>query len=180
MDINYTGCLAVSLYGILIQGCRHNGNPHHGLRCSPARWREEKKEETWTPGVKGEAKELAGRRPLCLLLLVRSCVYSAASFALSFPCFPSWRSICITLHLSPLLLSLSLSLFFFAEFELLLRNVFYECGNTSPARQDQSRTLLLAEKDSVFFADVCRKFSFFFFFCILSLKNLEGFLRGNG
>ena len=113
MDINYTGCLAVSLYGILIQGCRHNGNPHHGLRCSPARWREEKKEETWTPGVKGEAKELAGRRPLCLLLLVRSCVYSAASFALSFPCFPSWRSICITLHLSPLLLSLSLSLSLF-------------------------------------------------------------------
>lgn len=29
MDINYTGCLAVSLYGILIQGCRHNGNPRH-------------------------------------------------------------------------------------------------------------------------------------------------------
>lgn len=27
MDINYTGRLAVSLYGILIQGCRHNGNP---------------------------------------------------------------------------------------------------------------------------------------------------------
>lgn len=31
MDINYTVCLAVSLYGILIQGCRHNGNPRHGL-----------------------------------------------------------------------------------------------------------------------------------------------------
>lgn len=29
MDINYTGRLAVSLYGILIQGCRHNGNPRH-------------------------------------------------------------------------------------------------------------------------------------------------------
>lgn len=27
MDINYTGRLAVSLYSILIQGCRHNGNP---------------------------------------------------------------------------------------------------------------------------------------------------------
>lgn len=31
MDINYTGCLAVSLYGILIQGCRHNGNPRFGF-----------------------------------------------------------------------------------------------------------------------------------------------------
>lgn len=31
MDINCTGCLAVSLYGILIQGCRHNGNPRRGL-----------------------------------------------------------------------------------------------------------------------------------------------------
>lgn len=29
MDINYTGRLAVSLYGILIQGCRHNGNLRH-------------------------------------------------------------------------------------------------------------------------------------------------------
>lgn len=27
MDINYMGRLAVSLYSILIQGCRHNGNP---------------------------------------------------------------------------------------------------------------------------------------------------------
>lgn len=122
MDINYTGCLAVSLYGILIQGCRHNGNPHHGHRCSPAQWREEKKEETCTPGVKREGKELAGRRPLCLLLLVRSCVYSAASFPLSFPCFPSWRSICITLHLFPLPFFFS----FLAQFELLPRSTFYE------------------------------------------------------
>lgn len=39
MDINYTGRLAVSLYGILIQGCRHNGNPRHTelAHCSPAR-----------------------------------------------------------------------------------------------------------------------------------------------
>jgi len=38
MDINYTGRLAVSLYGILIQGCRHNGNPRHTETpdCSPA------------------------------------------------------------------------------------------------------------------------------------------------
>lgn len=38
MDINYTGRLAVSLYGILIQGCRHNGNPRATrTHCSPAR-----------------------------------------------------------------------------------------------------------------------------------------------
>lgn len=30
MDINYIGCLAVSLHGILIQGCGHNGTQ----RCS--------------------------------------------------------------------------------------------------------------------------------------------------
>ena len=41
MDINYTGRLAVSLYGILIQGWRHNGNS--GVvalsldLCSPAK-----------------------------------------------------------------------------------------------------------------------------------------------
>jgi len=44
MDINYTGRLAVSLYGILIQGCRHNGNPRHMelTHCSPAhKWGKE-------------------------------------------------------------------------------------------------------------------------------------------
>ena len=46
-----------------------------------------------------EGTSLVGRRPLCLLLPVRSCVYFSASFALSFPCFPSWRSIYITLDL---------------------------------------------------------------------------------
>lgn len=91
MDINYTGCLAVSLYGILIQGCRHNGNPHHGQhRCSPAQWREEKKEETcarqgWRRGGRGgggRGKRKSYSRETATLA---SCYLYAPAFILLLP-----------------------------------------------------------------------------------------------
>lgn len=69
MDINYTGCLAVSLYGILIQGCRHNGNPHHEhgelLTCLASGG--EKRRDVCTPR-RGKGRD-AGR-PLCLSFAV--------------------------------------------------------------------------------------------------------------
>lgn len=81
MDINYTGRLAVSLYGILIQGCRHNGNPRHTelTHCSPARkWGKEPVGGHWggkRPIVVGYVEDFASCGSPALM-----CVF-AASFA---------------------------------------------------------------------------------------------------
>ena len=127
MDINYTGCLAVSLYGILIQGCRHNGNPHHGLRLltCPVK-RGEEGRNVHASGEEGSQR--ASRETATLPLVTCTLLRLFCGFLCTLISLLS--KLTINLHNAPSFSSLSLSLFlsfFLAQFESLLRNTFYDC-----------------------------------------------------
>lgn len=106
MDINYTGRLAVSLYGILIQGCRHNGNPRHTdltahLPVGEGRDRE-RRVPAW--GTDGEGRcadsgvhglSRSADSDVCVFPLLLSCHFSFFFFPSATPRSPAISLSCV-------------------------------------------------------------------------------------